>query len=104
MTKKKTDPLVERLTNKLTDEGKLVEAGWVSYLIAVIPADAVPPQIEESKLCFFAGAQYLFDLVVTILRGDEPSGDDLDRLDVIEKELAAFVEDLTRRIPTVGRA
>jgi hypothetical protein len=106
MTKKKTnDTLVERLTEKLVEEGKLVEAGWVSYLIAVIPADAPPAQIEEFKLCFFAGAQHLFAALAPMLApdGEEPTGDDLDKLDLIEKELAAFAEDLTRVEP-VGRA
>jgi hypothetical protein len=111
MTTKKNDAtpgseaLVERLTKKLADEGKLIEAGWMGYLIAVIPADALPVQIEESKLCFFAGAQHLFASIMTMLDpGDEPTGDDLDKIDLIEKELAAFAESLTRRIQTVGRA
>ena len=31
---------LERLTKTLADEGKLIEAGWVSLRLAAIPLDA----------------------------------------------------------------
>jgi hypothetical protein len=80
-----------RLAQILTDQGKLIEAGWITYLHKVVPASAGAVQIEETRRAFFAGAQHLFASIMTILEpGSEPTENDLKRMDHIHNELQAF--------------
>lgn len=97
---------LERLSRELVDKGKLVEAGWVSLRLAAIPLDAPAIQLEEMRNAFFAGAQHLFSSIMTILEPDaEPTEKDLERMDLIDRELKAFINDFSvRRLPTEGRA
>lgn len=97
---------LERLSRELTDQGKLIEAGWISLRIAAIPPDAPPIQLEEMRMAFFAGAQHLFSSIMTILEpGAEPTDKDIDRMDLIDKELRHFIKDFeARNIPTKGSA
>jgi len=84
---------LERLSRELTDKGKLIEAGWVGLRIAAIPLDAGATQLEEMRTAFFAGAQHVFGSIMTMLDpGDEPTDDDLRRMDLIDKELRSFIE------------
>lgn len=84
---------LQKLHQNLTDKGKLVEAGWIGMRIACIPLDAPDIQVNEMRMAFMAGAQHLFASIMTILDpGDEPSAKDLQRMDLIDKELRAFGE------------
>lgn len=94
---------LERLARELTDEGKLVEAGWVGLRLAAIPEDAPKVQLQEMRKAFFAGAQHLFSSILSILdQGEEPTADDLRRMDLINAELGQFVEELQREIGSKG--
>lgn len=99
---------LERLSRELVDEGKLIEAGWVSLRITALPADAPAVQLEEMRNAFFAGAQHLFTSIMAFLdvaAGDEPTEDDLRRMTLIDAELQAFINDYSlRRLPSEGRA
>ena len=97
---------LERLSRELTDQGKLIEAGWVGLRLAAIPSDAGRTQLEEMRQAFFAGAQHLFSSIMTILDPDaEPTEKDLERMDLIDKELRAFIADFEmRHVPTKGTA
>ena len=97
---------LERLSRELTDKGKLIEAGWLGLRIACELEDAPAIQLEEMRNAFFAGAQHLFSSIMTILEPDaEPTDKDLERLDLIDGELRAFINDFSvRRLPTGGRA
>lgn len=97
---------LERLSRDLADKGKLIEAGWVGLRVACDLEDAPKVQLEEMRNAFFAGAQHLFSSIMTILEPDaEPTGKDLERMDLIDKELRAFINDFTiRNIPTGGSA
>jgi hypothetical protein len=65
----------------------------------VIPRDAPEVQINEMRLAFMAGAQHLFaSITATQDPGDEPTDDDLRRMDLISAELNAFVDELEARI------
>lgn len=95
---------LERLTRELTDQGKLVEAGWVSLRIAAIPLDAPKVQLEEMRKAFFAGAQHLFSSILTVLDEDrEPTEADMRRMDLIDTELRSFAHDLEREIAGTER-
>jgi hypothetical protein len=93
---------LQRLMQNLTDDGKLIEAGWVSLRLAAIADDAPKVQLEEMRQAFFAGAQHLFSSIMSIMdRGEEPTdkdfAQDLARLDMINVELDGFIKDFERR-------
>lgn len=96
------------LTRKLTDEGLLIEAGWVVYDRYVVPATAGAVQREETKLAFMAGAGHLFSSMFAMLdptKDDEPTQADFDRLTQIRKELEAWTARLSERMtPAQGKA
>lgn len=82
---------LERLTRELADQGKLIEAGWVSLRLAAIPPNAPAIQLQEMRLAFMAGAQHLFASMIGMLDEDrEPTEDDMKRMDLIHQELEAF--------------
>ena len=45
-----------KLTQALTDSGKIIEAGWVGLKLACVPETASEVQITEMRKAFFAGA------------------------------------------------
>jgi hypothetical protein len=97
---------LERLSRELADKGKLIEAGWVGLRVACDLHDAPKQQLDEMRNAFFAGAQHLFASIMAILDpGSEPTDKDLERMDLIDRELKAFINDFTiRNIPTGGSA
>jgi hypothetical protein len=91
--------LVDEVTKKLTDDGKLIEAGFVGYRQFVLPADAPQIQIDECRLAFFAGAQHLFASIMAVMDSDaEPTEADMRRMDAIHKELEKFAGVIERRV------
>lgn len=96
---------LERLSRQLADDGKLIEAGWISLRLAAIPLDASAVQLEEMHKAYMAGAQHLFASIMTILEPDaEPTDNDLRRMDLIAGELSAYGDSLLADLPTSGRA
>jgi len=86
------------LSQKLTDQGRLIEAGWVGFQIAVVPPDAPDVQVREMRLAFMAGAQHLFSSITAILEADrEPTEADMRRMSLIDDELKAFTEEFKKR-------
>lgn len=90
---------LEQLSRRLADEGKLIEAGWVALRIQAIPLNASAVQLQEMRMAFMAGAQHLFASMMGILEeGVMETENDLRRMDLINKELEAFGEELKLRI------
>jgi hypothetical protein len=87
-------------SKKLAEEGKLIEAGWVGFRLAVMPPDTPQIQIDECRLAFMAGSQHLFSSIMVILDpGDEePTEADLRKIDLIDKELRAFGREMQLKI------
>ena len=84
--------LADALARKLTDEGKLIEAGWATYQHLVLSPNAPQIQIDECRLAFFGGAQHLFGSIMGLLEpGTEATEKDLERLTQIQSELQAFI-------------
>jgi hypothetical protein len=84
---------LDELCRGFTDQGKLIEAGFVSLRYTVMPPDAPLLQITEMRMAFFAGAQHLFASIMGILEpGAEPTEKDMARLTSIQAELDAFIE------------
>lgn len=85
--------LIDQMTKKFTDEGKIVEAGWQAYRMLSIPPNAPEIQVKECRLAYFFGAQHLFASLMGVLDdGSEPTEADMRRLDLIHKELESFVK------------
>mgnify|MGYP003581070750 CR=1 FL=1 len=87
--------VVDAITKKLVDDGLLIEAGWRSYQLMVIPEGASKNQLDESRKAFFAGAQHLWGSIFSFLEeGSMETPNDLRRMDLIDKELKRFVAEL----------
>lgn len=92
---------LERLSRELADKGQLIEAGWVGLRLVAIPLDASPVQLDEMRNAYFAGAQHLFSSIMTILEPDaEPTAKDLERMDLIDRELRKFIQQFELRHST----
>ena len=89
----------DELAKRLTDEGKLIEAGFVGLRLAAIPNDAPEVQVNEMRMAFFAGAQHLFASIMQIMdEAREPTEADLERMGLIDRELQEFVASFKERI------
>lgn len=97
---------LERLSRELTDQGKLIEAGWIGLRIAAIPLDASAAQLDEMRNAFFAGAQHLFGSIMTVMDpGVEPTEQDVVRISSIARELRGFIAEFKlRQMPAEGAA
>lgn len=90
---------IQKLTEHLTDNGKIIEGGWLGLRLAAIPPNASDIQVREMRKAFFAGAQHLFASIMSILDpGSEPTEKDLQRMTLIHEELAAFVKELRAEV------
>jgi hypothetical protein len=77
---------------------KHIEAGWQSYLKLVVPANASPVQISETRQAFFAGAAILMQKIMLIMDEDrEPTPQDMAHMAAIQKELDEFGAQIDRR-------
>lgn len=96
---------LERLTRQLADDGRLLEAGWISLRLAAIPLDAPAIQLDEMHKAYMAGAQHLYASIMGFLdAGEEPTDDDMRRMALIDKELRDYADKLLVDLPTSGRA
>lgn len=95
-----------QLSRRLADEGKLIEAGWISFRAAAVDPRAPAHQLEEMRNTFFAGAQHLFGSIMSMLEdGVEETPGDLSRMTLINKELEKFLEVYKlKNFPTAGSA
>jgi hypothetical protein len=96
---------LDEFAKRLTDQGKLIEAGWIGLRIASVSPDAPQVQIDEMRNAFMAGAQHLFSSIMSILDpGSEPTDADLRRISLIDDELRQFYEECMLRLKTKGSA
>jgi hypothetical protein len=88
----KRKALVVELSKQLVDKGMLIEAGWTSLRMMILPDNTPAIQLEMMRDAFFAGAQHLFGTVANILDDDrEPTDADMRRMDQINDELKRFI-------------
>lgn len=96
---------MQALTRKLTDEGCLIEAGWVGLRTMWLMPDTPDYQVDALRMAFMAGAQHTFTSFLTMLDpGEDPTDADMARMDKIQAELDAFEKELRRGLPTSGNA
>jgi hypothetical protein len=95
-----------KLTKQLMDDGKLIEAGFVGFRLAVYPNGMSKEQIQEVKAAFFAGALHLYNSMMCGLdAGKEETPDDLRRMELIHNELDKFGREYALKYtPTEGQA
>ena len=100
MNQPRTHEETERLMKRLADDGKIIEAGWISLRLYGIPPPGAPDiQVEEMRRAFFAGAHHLFASIMTVLEpGTEPTANDLERMDKIHRELDAYRAQLAAQV------
>lgn len=84
------------LERELVDKGLLIEAGWC--LLRHLTLQGAPEmQVREMRKAYFAGAQHLFASITNFLdMSEEPTPDDIRRMEMIHVELEAFVDSLKR--------
>lgn len=93
------------LTKELTDQGKIVDAGFVGPRLMAY--DGVPEgQIEDMRRIFFAGAHHIFHSIMQVLDpGLEPTDKDMERLSLIQGELDIFIQKFElEHLPAKGQA
>lgn len=99
-TKDEVHKLAQDLGRRLTDEGKLVKAGWVLFEAYTMPPTAGADQRNDMRIAFFAGAEHVFHTILSIMEeGEEPTEADLSRMDKINDELMHFRKFLAAKMP-----
>lgn len=97
-SKKEIQTVAQELSKRLSDQGRLIEAGWVMLRAMAVPPDMPQMQVNEMRYAFMAGAQHLFASIMTILDpGEEPTYADLARLEKIHIELDKFRQEMELR-------
>lgn len=93
--------VVEGITKKLCDDGRIIQAGFEAYRITAMSPRAPDVQVRECRMAWFAGAQHLFSSIMNVLDpGTEPTEADMERMSKIGAELDAFVDELKLRVAT----
>lgn len=105
-TKEEIERQIEQIEKQLIGSGRLIEMGWQALRITVLPPNASQIQLEEMRVAFFAGAQHLFATIMrTLDPGTDPTAADLNRIELIDKELHDWVDEIKLRgTATKGRA
>jgi hypothetical protein len=86
-----TEKIGEQLTKKLVDDGKVIEGGWVGFVLACKLEDAPQHQLDDMRRAFFGGAMHLFSSILSFLEdGHEPTDKDMDRMSAVSDELVRF--------------
>jgi hypothetical protein len=76
---------------------KLLETEWMRYRNAVIPKDASPVQLLESRRAFYGGAWALYALMMNSLHPDvEPTESDTKMMAKLDAEMREFGERVKR--------
>ena len=90
MSPKDVRRLAEKLGKELMDRGLIIEAGFAGLKLTAYP-NASPQQLEVMRDTFFAGAQHLFDSIMSALdEGSEDTPQDVTRMANIDRELRKF--------------
>lgn len=81
---------------------KYIEKGWEGYR-KLLPPDASPIQIKETRQAFYGGAAILFEAIMRMLDpGEDPTEQDMQRMSDIQAELSEFGQKLDQRyFPTM---
>lgn len=95
------DKAGDELVRDLTNNGRLIEAGWVELHQYAITKNAPAAWVRELRMVYFAGAHFLFSHILRTMgsdQSDESAGQDLARLNLISAELDAFAREVEQRV------
>jgi len=90
----------ERVTGHYADRGQIVGIGWASFIANSYSEWETMPasQLDQLRMAFFAGAQHLWGSIMNMLHPDsEPTEQDLQRMNLINHELNAFINEYKQR-------
>lgn len=88
----------ENIVKDLSDKGKIMEAGFLSFRLVCIAPDAPAMQLREMRIAFMAGAQHLWSSIMSMLGPEaEPTDEELEVLTKISNELAALRKEFGAR-------
>lgn len=89
---------------------KVIERAWRTYLAGVVPKDAGPAQLAETRQAFYAGASILFSVMTGEhffdddgKGGIDPAGDDIAKMQAIQDEIDAFGAELDLAVLGIRR-
>ena len=83
---------IAKIVKYWADQGLLIEGGWQSYKIIVLPPAAHPTQEAATQEAYYAGAHHMFTSLMSMWEpGEEATANDLHRMDLIDSELQAWV-------------
>ena len=92
----------DRVARAMVDQGNLLLGGFEILRRMVMSPDAPQIQVEEMRMAFMAGAQHLWGALFQLLNPDqsseEPTPEELNRLEMIQKELEQWEDTIRRRI------
>lgn len=78
------------MMQRLMDEGRLVESGWMAFRSGMGPAPS-PVQLRERRLAFWNGASFLFQALMHAMEpGPLETEPDLRRVARLDAELREF--------------
>lgn len=91
------------LNQELLNAGRPIEAGFAALRHMAIAPGAPDAQVREMRWSFFAGAQHLLSVMMATLDPrNEPTEQDLVRLEQMMAELECFESELVQFMPTAG--
>jgi hypothetical protein len=85
------EEIANEVSQKLADEGRLIEAGWMFFRLMSMP-DAPQLQTDWCRSAFMAGAQHLFSSITTML-----AESDMNKMNLIDQELRTFLREMQLR-------
>jgi hypothetical protein len=92
--------VADAIAGHYIDRGKIIEMGFAAMLMQAYPdwQEMDKQQRDQLRFAFFAGAQHLFGSMMGSLDpGQEPTEQDMRRMDLINHELGAFIEEFKQR-------
>ena len=88
-----TKDQVKKEAQHQLEKGNLIEAGWISNVLAAAPPEATPDELFVSHSSFFFGARYMLDTMVAMQSESVPQH-------VLEK----VVDNLRKELDNFGKA
>jgi hypothetical protein len=71
----------------------------ITNRVVVMAPNAPQVQIDECRIAFMAGAQHLFGSIMAIMDPEaEPTEADLKKMDLIDRELRTFADEMRARM------
>ena len=92
--------IADAIAGRFIDRGKIIEMGFAALISQTYPGweTMEKQQLDDLRCAFFAGAQHLLGSIMgTLDPGSEPTEQDMRRMDLINHELEAFLEEYKQR-------